>query len=624
MVLKPPSSRSKRLRVLTTGLAAFITVALLMAYQFVSDRNRLEEELRTEAMIIGASSSAALLFEDQSAAKEILTIIRLTPRILGGALYRADGKLFASENDVHGVFPEEIDPFNPNNPAEMEIERDPDLFSGLVREEVFQQAVPVGTLLLHVTYRSLYWRMAEYALGVVLIVAFGFLLAHRFTLTLRKRMAFTEGQLEHMALYDRVTDLPNRRYFEHELRKAIARIKREGKDGALFYFDVDDFKKVNDLCGHQAGDDVLRMIAERIKKTVRSGDVVARVGGDEFAVILFGVGTPENAVVVADNMIQVVAEPFPTEPTPSHVGLSIGVTMIPVDSDDSETLLRCSDMAMYVAKSLGKNRYQFYSEDINSRVQSQLEIEVALREALKLDSSGLWVAYQPQVCAKTGRLMGVEALIRWTLESGKSVSPGEFIPVAENTGLIIELGKWVLTRVCRDLAELRGLGIEIPKVAINVSPRQLTRGYNIVGEICQTLVGFGERIGRFQFEVTENALMDDSGADVLDAFRDAGFSLAIDDFGSGYSSLGYLKRFQVSVLKIDQQFVQQLPDDTEDAAIVSAVIQMAKALGITVVAEGVETEAQSAFLSEHGCDILQGYLISRPIAPQQLIEFIRK
>lgn len=624
MVMKPHSSRSKRLRVLTTGLAAFITVALLMAYQFVSDRNQLEEELRTEAMIIGASSSAALLFEDQSAAKEILTTIRLTPRILGGALYRADGKLFASENDIHGVFPEKIDPFNPNNPAEMDIERDPDLFSGLVREEVFQQAVPVGTLLLHVTYRSLYWRMAEYALGVVLIVAFGFLLAHRFTLTLRKRMAFTEGQLEHMALYDRVTDLPNRRYFEHELRKAIARIKREGKDGALFYFDVDDFKKVNDLCGHQAGDDVLRMIAERIKKTVRSGDVVARVGGDEFAVILFGVGTPENAVVVADNMIQVVAEPFPTEPTPSHVGLSIGVTMIPVDSDDSETLLRCSDMAMYVAKSLGKNRYQFYSEDINSRVQSQLEIEVALREALKLDSSGLWVAYQPQVCAKTGRLMGVEALIRWTLESGKSVSPGEFIPVAENTGLIIELGKWVLTRVCRDLAELRGLGIEIPKVAINVSPRQLTRGYNIVGEICQTLVGFGERIGRFQFEVTENALMDDNGADVLDAFRDAGFSLAIDDFGSGYSSLGYLKRFQVSVLKIDQQFVQQLPDDTEDAAIVSAVIQMAKALGITVVAEGVETEAQSAFLSEHGCDILQGYLISRPIAPQQLIEFIRK
>ena len=624
MVMKPHSSRSKRLRVLTTGLAAFITVALLMAYQFVSDRNQLEEELRTEAMIIGASSSAALLFEDQSAAKEILTTIRLTPRILGGALYRADGKLFASENDIHGVFPEKIDPFNPNNPAEMEIERDPDLFSGLVREEVFQQAVPVGTLLLHVTYRSLYWRMAEYALGVVLIVAFGFLLAHRFTLTLRKRMAFTEGQLEHMALYDRVTDLPNRRYFEHELRKAIARIKREGKDGALFYFDVDDFKKVNDLCGHQAGDDVLRMIAERIKKTVRSGDVVARVGGDEFAVILFGVGTPENAVVVADNMIQVVAEPFPTEPIPSHVGLSIGVTMIPVDSDDSETLLRCSDMAMYVAKSLGKNRYQFYSEDINSRVQSQLEIEVALREALKLDSSGLWVAYQPQVCAKTGRLMGVGALIRWTLESGKSVSPGEFIPVAENTGLIIELGKWVLTRVCRDLAELRGLGVEIPKVAINVSPRQLTRGYNIVGEICQTLVGFGERIGRFQFEVTENALMDDNGADVLDAFRDAGFSLAIDDFGSGYSSLGYLKRFQVSVLKIDQQFVQQLPDDTEDAAIVSAVIQMAKALGITVVAEGVETEAQSAFLSEHGCDILQGYLISRPIAPQQLIEFIRK
>jgi len=623
-MFKRHSSRSRRLRVLTTGLAAFITVALLAAYQFISDRRQLVEELRTEAMIIGASSSAALLFDDQQAAKEILTTIRLTPRILGGALYRANGELFATENDIHGVFPDWIGAFNPNNPAEMEADSQPELFTGLIREEVFQEAIPVGTLLLHVTYGSLYWRTLEYVLGVVLIIAFGFLLAHRFTLGLRRKMAFTEGQLEHMALYDRVTDLPNRRYFEHELRKAITRIKREGKDGALLYFDVDDFKKVNDLCGHQAGDEVLQMIAERLKKTTRSGDIIGRVGGDEFAAILFGVGAPENAAVVADNMIRVIAEPFPTEPIASHVGLSIGVTMIPVDSDDSDTLLRCSDMAMYVAKSMGKNRYQFFSEEINNSIQRQLEIEAALREALKADSTGLWIAYQPQVCAKTGRLMGVEALARWTLEGGKSVSPGEFIPVAEKTGLIIDLGKWVLKRVCRDLAELRSLGIEIPKVAINVSPRELTRGYNIVGEICQSLLSFGERVGRFQFELTENALMDDNGAEVLDAFRDAGFSLAIDDFGSGYSSLGYLKRFQVSVLKIDQQFVQQLPGDVEDAAIVTAVIQMSKALGITVVAEGVETEAQSAFLAAHGCDILQGYLISRPIAPQQLVEFIRR
>lgn len=624
MVPRQHSSRSRRLRVLTTGLAAFITVTLLMAYQFVSDRKQLVEELRTEAMIIGASSSAALVFNDQEAAQEILTIIRLTPRILGGALYSADGQLFVTENDAHDVFPKTIGTFNPNNPAEIEIDDGPDMFSGLIREEVFQESVRVGTLLLHVTYDSLYWRLLEYALGVVLIIAFGFLLAHRFTLTLRKRMAFTEGQLEHMALYDRVTDLPNRRYFEHELRKAVSRIKREGKDGALLYFDVDDFKKVNDLCGHQAGDEVLRMVAERLKKTTRSGDIIGRVGGDEFAAILFSVGTPENAAVVADNMIRVVAEPFPTEPIESHVGLSIGVTMIPVDSDDSDTLLRCSDMAMYVAKAMGKNRYQFFSEDINNSIQRQLEIEASLREALKTDSAGLWVAYQPQVCAKTGRLMGVEALIRWQRDKGKPISPADFIPVAEKTGLIVDLGKWVLKRVCRDLAELRSLGIEIPKVAINVSPRELTRGYNIVGDICQTLVSFGERIGRFQFEVTENALMDDNGADVLDAFRDAGFSLAIDDFGSGYSSLGYLKRFQVSALKIDQQFVQRLPDDVEDGAIVSAVIQMSKALGITVVAEGVETEAQAAFLAEHGCDILQGYLISRPIAPQQLIEFIRR
>lgn len=607
---------------LATGIAVVVTITLLMVYQFVSGRQQLMEELHTEAMIIGANSSAALVFDDKMTASEILATIRLTPRILGGALYKADGKLFATENNVNGVFPETVAEFNPNNPAEIEVHLDS--VSDLIREDIFQQDTRVGTLLLHVTYLSLYQRMLEYAGSVVVIMAFGLLLARRFTLGLRKKMAFTEGQLEHMALYDRVTGLPNRRLFEHELGKAVIRIKREDKCGALFFFDVDDFKKVNDLCGHQAGDDVLQMIAERLKKTIRSGDIVARVGGDEFAAILFGVGQPENAAVVADHMIAVIAQPFPTEPIPSHVGLSIGVTMIPVDGDTPDILLRCSDMAMYVAKSQGKNRYQFFSEEINSKIREQLEIEASLRDALKTDSSGLWVAYQPQIDAKTRQLVGVEALMRWTLASGKSVSPAEFIPVAEKTGLIIDLGRWVLARVCRDLAEMRRLGVEIPKVAVNVSPKQLTRGYNIVDEFCEILRNYGESVERIQFELTENALMDENGSEVLDTFRDAGFSLAIDDFGSGYSSLGYLKRFQVSTLKIDQQFVRRLPEDADDAAIVSAVIQMSKALRITVVAEGVETEAQSDFLATLGCDILQGYLISRPVAPQQLVAFLHQ
>ena len=619
MEIQVHTNRAKRLNILTTALAVLIAFVLLMAYQYVSGRRQLMEELHTEATLIGANSSAALLFNDKKAAEEILAAIRFTPRIVGAALYRADGQRFAFENDPERIFPEQIDESNPNEDFAAKLGIVPDL----IRKAVFQDETRVGTLLIHVTFESLFWRLLEYALGIASIVVVALLLAHRFTVNLRKSMALTEGQLRQMALYDQVTGLPNRGFFEYELGKMVARIKRDGKIGALLFIDVDNFKKVNDLCGHQAGDQVLLMIAERLQRSVRVSDIVARVGGDEFAVILFEIGSPESAAKVADQMIAAIAEPFPTQPIPSHVGLSIGLTMIPGDGDDVETLLRWSDMAMYVAKSQGKNRYQFFSDDINLKVSAELQLEAALRRALKASDGGLWVAYQPQVRAKTREIVGVEALLRWRLENGDLVSPGEFIPIAEKTGLIIDIGVWLVRQVCRDLAEMRRHGVEIQKVAVNLSPRELTRGACIVENICQTLREFGEDVDRFQFEVTENALMNEGGSEVLDAFREAGFSLAIDDFGTGYSSLGYLKRFQVSTLKIDQQFIALLPGDTEDAAIVLAVIQMSKALGITVVAEGVETEAQAEFLALHGCEILQGFLLSRPVAPRELEAYIR-
>ena len=336
------------------------------------------EELHTEATLIGANSSAALLFNDKKAAEEILAAIRFTPRIVGAALYGTDGQRFAFENDPEGVFPEHIDESGPNQVVG-------DKFSfvaDLIREEVFQDYTRVGTLLIHVTYESLFWRLLEYSIGIAAIMLVALLLARRFTVSLRKSMALTEGQLQQMALYDQVTGLPNRGFFEYELGKMVARIKRDGKTGALLFIDVDDFKKVNDLCGHPAGDQVLLMIAERLQRTVRTSDIVARVGGDEFAVILFEIGSPENAAKVADQMISAIAEPFPTQPIPSHVGLSIGLTMIPVDGDDAETLLRWSDMAMYVAKSQGKNRYQFFSDDINRKIRASLHLEAELRNAL--------------------------------------------------------------------------------------------------------------------------------------------------------------------------------------------------------------------------------------------------
>lgn len=612
---------TKRLNLLTTSVSVLISFLLLMTHQYFSGRQQLQEELQTQAAIVGANSVAALVFNDQKAAHESLGTILLNPRILGGAFYLANGSLFIVANDADSVFPDKIDPRNLNNPPAGKSRLD--RFTGLLRTEISQDGSRIGTLVLHVSYKQLYLNLLEYAIGLTLIGLVALLLANRFTAGLRKKMALTEGQLEQMALYDRITGLPNRRFFEYELKKAITRIKREKENGALFLIDVDDFKKVNDLCGHHAGDEVLVMIANRLKQSVRDDDIIARVGGDEFAAILFKVGDPRNVNRIAQKMIGAMTEPFPTEPIPSHVGLSIGMTMMPNDSDDPATLLRWSDMAMYAAKSLGKNRAQFFSEEINRKIRNDLQIEAELRQAIKSPEGGLYVAYQPQVCAMTRTLVGVEALIRWRLDDGKFVSPGEFIPVAEKTGLIIEIGAWLINRICQDLAEMRQSGIELPKVAINVSPREMTRGTAIVGNACLTLTAFGESVERFQFEITENALIDENASDVLKAFHDAGFTLAIDDFGTGYSSLGYLKRFQVSTLKIDQQFVKHLPDDSEDATIVSAVIQMAKALGITVVAEGVETQAQAEFLTTHGCDILQGYYIGRPVPLQELVAYIQ-
>ena len=613
---------TRRLSLITTTAVALITFLLLMTHQYVSGFHQFEEELKTQAAIIATNSAAALAFNDVKAAYENLGAIRKTARILGAAMYQADGKLFTLIDDPDAVFPDAIDPSSSG--VVIRSGRTIGPFAHLMREEITQDGTRVGSLVLLATHKPLYQNLLIYAVGLILIGVVALILARRFTASLRKKMALTEGQLEQMALYDRVTGLPNRRFFEYELRKAITRIKREGETAALMMIDVDDFKKVNDLCGHQMGDEVLSMIAARLKNVLRTDDILARVGGDEFAAILFRVGEPENVSAAAEKMIAAIAVPFPTRPIPSHVGLTIGMTVMPDDSDDPETLIRWSDMAMYEAKSQGKNRAQFFSDEINRKIRASLHVEAELRDALTGDNEGLYVAYQPQVCAQSRKIIGFEALTRWTLPDGKSVSPAEFIPVAEKSGLIVDLGTWLIQRVCSDLSWLRQLGIDIDKVAINVSPRELIRGNAIVDNACRTIRQFGEKIDRFQFEITENALMAEGGAAVLDAFRVAGFSLAIDDFGTGYSSLGYLKRIQVETLKIDQSFIKRLPDDSDDAAIVSAVIQMARALGINTVAEGVETEEQAIFLASHGCDVLQGYLVSRPLPREDLPAFVKR
>lgn len=608
--------RSGRLSLLSTGLALVIAFILLMVHQYVVGRAMMIEEFQTEAMIIGANSAAALVFNDPKAAQETINVVRLTPRVVGGALYRADGVRLAETSDGTWQVPDSL--------AGAPKATVYGLAGGYLRDDVRVEGTKVGTLLMRVSFQRLYWRLLEYAMGVVGIAGVALTLAYRLTGRLRRRMARAEEQMNQLAFYDQVTGLPNRRMFERELRQAVARVSRESGGAALLLIDVDDFKKVNDTFGHEMGDKVLRMIGTRMAGVLRPTDVVARIGGDEFGAILHGLTDTENAAKVARLMIDAAGEPFPTEPTPTHVGLSIGVAMLPADGTDPAALLRCADMAMYVAKRHGKNGFQFFSEHIDARVRGDLQLEAGLRQALKEGGRGLWVAYQPQLDALNRQLLGVEALLRWQRDDGQLVSPGEFIPVAEKSGLIVELGDWVLSQICRDLQLMRGAGLELLKVSVNVSPRQLLRGPGVVDNFCRTLLEYGEPVERFEFELTEGALMEEGGSVVLEAFRAAGFSLSIDDFGTGYSSLGYLKRFQVGALKIDQSFVHGLPSDGENAAIVSAVIQMARALNILVVAEGVETEAQAEFLCACGCHVLQGYLLGRPMPAAELVNYARQ
>jgi diguanylate cyclase (GGDEF)-like protein len=626
--VKPQPDRiqsSNRLSLLSTGLALLIAFLMLVVHQYVIGRQQMLEELNTEAAIIAANSTAALVFKDQKTAEETLGAVRLTPRITGGALYQTDGERLATIGAW--PFPSQL---QPRNSAAIRKRLEPSTsmatyWSGeVLREDIEMEGNQVGTLLLHVSFSSLYWHLLEYALGVLAIGAVALLLAYRLTAGLRLRMVHAEERLQLMAFYDQVSGLPNRSLFERELRLAVARAAREPKGAALLFIDVDDFKKINDSLGHAVGDQVLMMIGKRLTALLRAGDVVARLGGDEFAAILYGIGDPDNAAKVARQMISTIARPLPTTPTPSHVGSSIGVLLLPCDESDPTVLLQRADMAMYVAKTQGKNSFRFFSEAIDARVRKDLELELGLRQALQNDDGELWVAYQPQLHAQTRKLIGVEALVRWKKADGQAVSPGEFIPVAERSGVIVELGDWVLKQVCRDLTTLRQRGIELPKVSINLSPRQLLLGCGLVERICATLAQFGEDASRFEFELTESALMDDDGSTMLDALHAAGFSLSIDDFGTGYSSFGYLKRFYVGELKIDQSFVRGLPEDSENAAIVMAVIQMAHALGLTVVAEGVETPQQAEFLRAAGCDILQGYLLGRPMPQAQLLDFVQE
>jgi len=445
--------------------------------------------------------------------------------------------------------------------------------------------------------------------------------AHLVHIAMERRQA--EERLQDLAHYDSLTRLPNRALFHDRLQQALTRLERSKGLVALMFIDLDRFKTINDTLGHDLGDQLLCDTAARLLACVRDVDTVARLGGDEFTIILEQINKAEDAAGVASKIIEMFAAPFHLDHQETFVTPSIGITIFPSDSDNSSHLIKYADTAMYRAKEDGGNGYRFFTSEMNTLASDRLEMENGLRRALARGEFEVY--YQPKLNLADGRIIGAEALLRWRHPQRGLVSPGEFIPILEETGLIEQVGSWVLHAVCQQIRHWQTT-TELPPlvIAVNLSGRQLQRS-NLATAIADILEETGVEPRFLELEVTESILMHDPqcAVDVLMQIRNKGIlHIDVDDFGTGYSSLSYLKQFPIDCLKLDKSFVDGLPHDEDDIAISQAVIAMAHSLRLTVIAEGVEREEQLAFLRDNGCDIIQGYIISPPVPAQTFAQLV--
>lgn len=434
----------------------------------------------------------------------------------------------------------------------------------------------------------------------------------------RKR---AEEQIEFHAYHDVLTHLPNRKLFTDRLTQNLTHARRSGKSLAVMFVDLDHFKSINDTLGHTAGDELLLEMARRLRACVREDDTVARLGGDEFTIVLSELRHPEDAVTVAEKIIAAVQKPMSIAGMPIEASASIGIALYPVDGSDPESLLRNADSAMYRAKEAGRNTYQLCTDEMKGRALQRLSLETRLRRAVHEEQ--LVLHYQPQVSLADGKIIGAEALLRWNDPERGLVLPASFIHVAEESRLILPIGDWVLRAACSQMRAWREQGLALPRVSVNLSARQFQQ-QDLVDSVRRTLEETGLDAKSLEIEITETTAMANAEASIetLHALRELGVSISIDDFGTGYSSLNYLKRFPISCVKVDAAFVRDLHRSDGDAAIVSAVVAIARSLRLRVIAQGVETEEQLTFLRRRRCDAAQGNYFSRPVAAESLPEVI--
>jgi diguanylate cyclase (GGDEF)-like protein len=431
-----------------------------------------------------------------------------------------------------------------------------------------------------------------------------------------------EERVEFLAYYDALTELPNRTLLRDRLAQALAGASRKKNKVALLFLDLDRFKVINDSLGHSFGDQLLQKVAERLKTQAREQDTVARIGGDEFLVVLTSINEPAEAAIAAERIQNVLTTQFAIQDHSFSVSCSIGISIFPEHGADGESLIKNADAALYCAKESGRNTFRFFTDDMNTKVMERLTLENGLR--LALEQKEFFLVYQPQMEIATGRIIGMEALIRWRHPELGLIAPDKFIPVAENCGLIIPIGEWVLKSACHQARQWQEEGLLAVPVAVNVSAVQFRpEGF------CELIRAVLEETGLspqyLELELTETLLL--SSADmmflILQELKAMGLKLAIDDFGTGYSSLSYLRQFPVGKLKIDRSFIRDVAVNPDSASIAIAIISLAKGLNLKVIAEGVESEAQMSFLRSHQCDEIQGYFFSKPLTVDEMAEKLR-
>ena len=665
----------------TMVVASLLILTLIVAIQTYTKRGELLDQVRVQAMMNAESLGATLAFNDPASANELLDKLKDLGFVDRAELYSQDGKLFASFSKNNQVAETKLSTLTKGGEHSIESSDYGWLSLKYVRL-ISARGTEVGHIYLeanlHQVYRQLIVFMGMAIVAIILAATIGLYIltrlqkyitsplinltglmdkisedknyalrfkldtkdeigemAHGFNSMLQqieqKNVALdnelqerkkSEMRLDRLAHFDMVTQLPNRYFFNRRLATEKNEFQVYGTEFGLMFIDLDNFKIINDTLGHHVGDDLLRQVSERFKSSVRSGDTVARLGGDEFGVILANLTHEADAAMVATKIKEKLKVPFLLGGHEIVVSASIGISLFPHDTENIDEIMQFADTAMYQAKDKGKNNFQFFTESLRGIAHHRMVMESQIRHAIH--ENEFFLSYQPQFDVLKRQIVGVEALIRWQHKDLGRINPGEFIPIAEETGLIVPIGEWVLRTACLQSIAWQKSGVNLG-IAVNVSGRQF-REENLVERFKMILIETGADPSKLELELTESSLMESTEPtiDKLNALTALGFKLSIDDFGTGYSSMSYLKRYPISKLKIDRSFVTDISFDSEDQAIAKAIIALGTSMEMRIIAEGIENEAQLSKLLELGCHQGQGFLVSPAVSADQVVSLYDK